>query len=1126
MKHIYFFIFGLFLLFSWNHSYAENPIKSSPLQQIIKQNKISLDIKNKPLKVILNEIHKKSGVGISFKDEDEINALENLSLKVTNATIEEALHTLLEGTNFTYKIIKDTITIIKREGAKPKSLPATTEKVKIIGTVIDEAKRPIVGATIFVKGTSDGAISDDKGNYIIYATIGSSLEAACVGKKAAVITITNPNDKLILQLQEDVLDVKDVVVTGIFSRKVETYTGSAVTVTGKELKQYGNRNVLMSLRNIDPSFNVVENNSLGSNPNRLPEIQIRGNSSLPNIDELQDQARVNMNTPLVVLDGFEVGLQKLIDMNDNEIESITLLKDASATSIYGSRGANGVIVIVSKAPVSGKLKISYRGDLNIEMPDLTSYSLLNAKEKLDLEYEVGRYNSNRAEDDVKLKQYYNFLRNEVNSGVDTDWLSKPLRTGIGHRHNLRIEGGDNVFRYSASLQYNNIQGVMKKSTRNNINATINLSYFYKNIIFTNNLTISSNKADESPYGSFSTYANLNPYFRPVDENGNYVKEMGIGPNGLKYVNYGSTFQGTNISDNPLYNATLNIINNNKNTDIQNNFSINWKIADGLILKGRIGIQQSFGEGNLFYPAEHTMFKGYTTDEMIMRKGNYTLSNKKSFNYDGSVNLSYSKLFADKHSIYLGADYNVIERSSSSISMKAEGFTNSNLNFPAMALQYELNGKPSGSESLTRSIGMTFAANYTYDNRYYLDISGRLDGSSAFGSNNRFAPFWSSGLGWNLHRESFLKESKILSFLKLRGSVGITGSQNFDAYQALSTFRYYTSDRYYTWSGTELMGLGNPNLRWQQKMNYNLAIETGFLENRLRFTAEVYLEKTKDLISSIEIPLSNGFPSYTENIGAMENRGLELKLTGIVVKNEKWLWNVTGFLVFNENKVTKLSQAMKDAQKTLETSRTTNPNTLYREGYSTDAIWTVPSLGIDPTTGRDTYLTKEGIPTSTWNAKDLAYCGIGEKYRGNITTMLRYSGLTLTMSFSYRFGAQLYNSTLINKVENVNYNNNLDSRVYSDRWKKPGDIASFKGLYVTETTPKTSRFVKDESTFKCNNINLTYEVRTEKMREKLRIENLAISASMDDLFYISTVKRERGTSYPFSRLMSMTLNITF
>jgi TonB-linked SusC/RagA family outer membrane protein len=1083
--------------------------------------KFTFRLENATVKEVLQKVKDQGGISFVF-NEEHIARVEKVTINVTEASLETVLDECLKGSGLGYQIMEDAVVI--RLLDQPR---AEQQRRTITGTIKDETGSPMPGVNIVFKvrgaeGFASGVNSDVDGKFsIIVPDEPGTLLFTFVGYEPLTVDVTG-RSVVDVSMAPSSQDIKEVVVTGIFTRKASSYTGSASTVQARELQQFGNVNVITSLRNVDPSFNIIESNTWGSNPNRLPEIQIRGNSSIPNVNELQEETRVGMNTPLIILDGFQTTLQKLLDINENEVESITILKDASATAIYGSRGANGVVVITTKAPEVGRLRVTYRSDLNIEVPDLTAYSVLNAREKLDLELMAGLYNSARAESDVPLKRYYNDVLNEVNSGVDTYWLSQPLRTGVGQRHNLRLEGGDQSFRYSASAQVNNIQGVMKGSSKNVFNGTINLTYYYNNLKFTNSLMLGISNSSESPYGSFSDYVRLNPYWRAYDEEGNVIKTLGY------YGNTDYTGRWSPLPTNPLFNATLNTFDLGNSTDIVNNTSVEWNITEAVVLRGRLGFSKGFSQSDNFKPADHTSFANYSEADFF-RKGSYGYGVGNSFSYDASLNLSYSKVIAEKHSIYGGLDYNMRQNQNSNYSFLAEGFTNAKLDFLSMALQYAQGGKPSGTESLNRAVGFTGNMNYTYDNRYSADVSLRTDGSSQFGTLNRFAPFWSTGLSWNLDREAFFNNITFVDRLKLRGSVGTTGSQNFSSYQALSTYRYYTDDRYFNWLGSYMLGLGNDKLKWQQKMNYNLGVETSVLKSRVSIVADVYRDRVRDLVSSVDLPASNGFTSYIENIGKMQNSGFEIKATTYIVRNttQGLFWSVTAAAIRNRNKVVEISQALKDAQKAIETAGGANPNTLYREGYSVNTIWVVESLGIDPSSGKEIYLTKDGETTFIWSALDLKPMGVNEpKIQGNLNTTFRYKAFSTNISFGYRVGGQMYNQTLINKVENADFRYNVDSRVYDSRWQMPGDVAAFKGLLVTSATNRSSRFVQDENTLTCQNINLRYDLESSGFLKNMGVETLTLSGNTANLFYVSSVKQERGTTYPFARQFSFSVLAIF
>ncbi|MDD6507818.1 MAG: carboxypeptidase-like regulatory domain-containing protein, partial [Prevotellaceae bacterium] len=415
------------------------------------------------------------------------------------------------------------------------------------GRVTDQKGEPLQGVTVRVKGTKMGTVTDTYGRFSIAAvTPESQLVFSYIGMQTLERKVSRKMIEIILD--DESTTMGDVVVTGIFRKSRESYTGSVATISSEKLRHYRGQNLLQTLKNADASINFAIDNLNGSNPNKLPDINIRGNSSLPmSVEEFNAGQANNPNTPLVIMDGFEISLTKLMDYNDEEIESINILKDAAATAIYGSRGANGVIVVVTKRPEPGQLKVSLEAGLQLEVPDLTSYHLLDAADKLELERKAGLYDRNytmSSETEILLKQAYQNRLQQVLNGVNTDWMSKPLHTGVGQRYNLRLEGGSSEFRWSADAQYNAVEGAMKGSDRRTFNGGITLLYMYKNLTFRNYTSIGFNNSHESPYGTFSDYVNQQPYNAPYDADGQLRKFMD------------PFYKNTSKPENPLYNASL------------------------------------------------------------------------------------------------------------------------------------------------------------------------------------------------------------------------------------------------------------------------------------------------------------------------------------------------------------------------------------------------------------------------------------------------------------------------------------------------------------------------------------------------------------------------------------------
>ena len=426
------------------------------------EKKITAEFKDTPLSNVLKQLEKLSTYKILFTYDDVQSYKVTVSLK--DATITEALQKVLDGKPFVFSDVANGkyISVVYQ----PKKKSDTTKEIK--GKVVDSKGETVIGATVRVVNATIGTATDIDGNFTLRVPEDvTTLEVGFVGMKTQLVSIKDKTEVRVV-MEEDNTVLEDVVVTGIFKKAKESYTGAVSSISSEQLKMYKGQNVLQTLKNIDASLNFMVNNAMGSNPNNVPQINIRGNSSLPmSVDELNQQASKQLNAPLVIMDGFEITLQKLMDFNDEEIESINILKDASATAIYGSRGANGVIVVTTKAPQAGKLKIYVQGGMNIEMPDLSSYDLLNARDKLELERIVGLYDD---EDDVvndrALKEKYGQLYSEVLKGVNTHWLSQPVQTGIGQKYNLRLEGGNESFRWGTNISYNSVIGAMKGSERN------------------------------------------------------------------------------------------------------------------------------------------------------------------------------------------------------------------------------------------------------------------------------------------------------------------------------------------------------------------------------------------------------------------------------------------------------------------------------------------------------------------------------------------------------------------------------------------------------------------------------------------------------------------------------------
>lgn len=1106
MQKIKFLLFSLsfFLCMFSTQAFAQDGVK------------LSMKFENEQLVEVINKLEKHSGYKFLY-DYQDISKYQ-IEGSISNAPISEVVKYVLRGTSLKYEVNGNFVCIIGDN-----QLDNGSSSMKNIGGYVTdkETGEPIIGARVKVVGTDIIAITDLNGAFSFNHYLGKNkLQVTYLGMETVTVPL-----KLFMNItmSSGSEDLGEVVVTGIFRKAKESYTGAVATIDKEKLQTFRGTNLLQTLKNIDASINLPVNNLTGSNPNVLPNLNIRGSASLPmSIEEFNQNVQQTINAPLIIMDGFEISLTKLMDYNDEQIESINILKDASATAIYGSRGANGVIVIVTKTPQVGRLRVTAKAGLSLELPDLNSYSLLNATQKLQLEKQVGLYTSlTNPMRQVRLDDYYNTRLKTVLDGTDTDWMAKPLRNGVGMRYSLQLDGGSNEFKWGASLGYNNIQGVMIGSSRKTYTGDVTLMYSVKNLIFRNYISIASNNANESKYGSFQKYVDMQPYNAPYDKNGTLVKDF---PD-LEYSN-------TRIG-NPLYDASLNMFNKSDYFDFIENFSVEWVINEQLRARAKVGYSTNRSTSHYFLPAEHSTFNSsyYNTEAGFLRKGSYSYGNGRTSLLSADATVSYSNTFAKKHSVYVGANYSISESNTESYAFKAEGFNNEDLSFLGNALQYAQGGTPLGSKSVSRLIGITANGTYTYDNRYYLDLSWRMDGSSLLGSDNRFAPFWSTGIGWNVHNEKWFKNHKILNTLRLRLSYGLMGSQNFTSESAYTTYKYRPGNRYFNWTAAELMGLGNSDLTWQKTKQFNLGIEFGFLQNRITGQIDFYTKNTNNLLSSMELPHSTGFDSYMENIGAMKNNGFELSLNGYIIRDydRKINWSVGGQLVYNWNEITKLSDAiMEQNKKYME--QNVDISSLFYVGRPMSAIYAVQSAGIDPSTGMEVFLDKNGNVTRKFNATDKVYLGPSQPlYRGNINSMFMYKGFTLNVSFGYHWGGKIYNSTLRDRVEvstNTIATTNVDSRVFLNRWAFPGDHTFFRNFDDNVTTHATSRYVMDDNVLELQSVSMQYRWNSAWLKRNTKIESIVFGINANSLLYWSSVKYERGTEYPFSRNIQATATLNF
>ncbi len=990
------------------------------------------------------------------------------------------------------------------------------KKDTIRGRVFDsESKETMIGASVVVEGTATAVITDVDGRFSLPVIGDCDIVFSFVGYKKVKLHYDGNNWSNFskVMMEPDAVNMKDVVVTGIYLRKKESFTGSSTTFKGEELKSVGAQNVLQSLKTLDPSFKIVENNLAGSNPNATPDVEIRGKSSVAG---LKEEYGTDPNQPLFILDGFETTLETVMNLNMNRVATVTLLKDAASTAIYGSKAANGVVVIETKAPVNGKLQISYKGDYSVEVADLTDYNLMNAREKLEFERLAGVYkdNTGNAFNQIKLDDLYNSRLRDIEQGVDTYWLCVPLRTGFTHKHNLYAEGGEGNIRYGLGLNYGMVNGVMKGSDRETICGNLDLVYRTGKFQFSNKLSIDYLETND-PTVSFSEYAQANPYYKKYGEDGKINK----------YLYYPEDGLDDNPVSNPLWNAHLNNYDQGQRIGFTNNFIAEWFATGDLRLRAKFGFTKYDDTQDTRFSPKHTEFD----DKDDTQKGSFTHSLQKYIYYEGDVSATYGKLLAGKHQINAVLGFNFSNTTSKTNGYSATGFTDDQFSAPSFANNYPDGGKPSYTESIKHASSFYLNGGYSYDGRYLLDFNLRNDGASMFGTDNRFRTTWSVGLGWNVHNEHWMQDNGLFQLLKLRASVGNPGNQNFSAYQAYTTYVFNSSMSNVFGTGVVVNALGNKDLAWQETINYNIGADITTLGQRLNLTLDYYIKNTDPLLAVITTPGSMGVTSEALNAGTQKTRGWEatVKFSPIYRPEERINWNISLSATHSRSEYADIDNAFSALNESGKTSL--HSTTRYYDGGSPTAIWAVRSAGIDPATGKELFIKRDGTYSFTYDTDDEVVCGDTEPdVEGLLGTTFYYKGLSFSCYFRYELGGQEFNSSLFDKVENISTTdvyNNQDRRALYDRWSVNNRNARFKGISMVQKTDKSSRFVMDDNTVTCESVSIGYELPLDIVR-KLGMQALSVQANMNDIFRWSTIKAERGINYPYARTISFSIGATF
>jgi hypothetical protein len=619
---------------------------------------------------------------------------------------------------------------------------------------------------------------------------------------------------------------------------------------------------------------------------------------------------------------------------------------------------------------------------------------------------------------------------------------------------------------------------------------------------------------------------MNPYWTMKNDAGEWNKIF-------------THISSTMFIPNNIYNATTTSFTKGGNTILRNNSRARYAFGDsGLRAEGAFSVWRNTGRTDRFLASAHTTFIAV---EELRDRGMYSLTNTMSDNWETNLTLTYGKKFGEKHSLNANFRTGLLGVNTVTESAVGTGFLNDAMNAFHNAVTYQQNkGEsvygPGGSEEIRHEVSYVGNLNYYYDQRYFVDLNVSYNGGSSFGDNSRWKEYYALGAGWNIHNEHFFNVPWI-SLMRAKYSYGVSGSANYiSPFQAMTVYTYVDELEalYHNSQGAYIAQYGNPDLDWQSIYMSNAELNLNLFEDRVQMTGTWYRKLTRNANMPLSLSESHGYGEYEGNVGEMLNEGWEAKVSASIINTEDFRLNAFANFAHNTNIVKKLSDEIKRQiyDQGLEGTGSTNELWyMFQEGRSMRSVYAMESWGIDPMTGRRIYINENGTPqmySASFGSRPRVYIGDNDPLvNGSASVSVWWKGLQLTASFQYRWGGYALNQTVLGKVENLVWSQNIDRRVYTDRWRKPGDLSLYKGIGLNDaTTWPNTHFVQKDNMLSLSALNLSYEFPHQWLQRNLGLENLTVGTYISDVWYSSTIWRERGTSYPFSYNPNFTLRCAF
>ena len=975
--------------------------------------KVSLDFKNERVEKVLASIKSQTGMSLVFSDQ-LVDVNRKVTMQLKDVTLKEALTRLLSGINLTFEIRNNKIYFIEK---KTVSQPGSRKK-RVTGVVKDVMGEPLIGANVVEKGRStNGVITDFNGKFTLEVDESASLVVSYIGYLAQDIPTKGKGDFHII-LKEDTNTLDEVVVTGYGDFKKATYTGSASVLTTEKLEALPVVSVGQMIESNIPGISVVAGTS--SQPGAKTTLRVRGVASM------------NASTePLYVLDGVPIpsydlsnftsmseagGMGFIETLNPADIESITVLKDAASASLYGAKGANGVVLITTKKGKEGKLRVNMAAKYGITDFAYTYRPLMGGEERRELIHEgLVNFQLDKGVSEQEAQQYADANIDQYAKRLPqgySDWESALFKTGYQQDYNLSASAGNQNSSFIGSLGYTKQTGVSLNSEMERFTGRVDASNKYKKVEFGMNASFSWTKNVHLPEGKFygsAIYAskvNLTPSTPIYNEDGTYAS-------GYRENNGYNPILEAEVND--YYARTVRAMGTAK---------IAYNVWDNLKVSSVFTVDYSLTKDFFFQSPDGRDGATY--------QGRGRMQMTDRIRYTSQNNLTYSKTFG-KHSVSAVTAFEVMKYDYEDLYAAKKTYgqdINTSLGNAADPIDAD--------QKLQEDALMSYVAsvNYSYDDKYYASFSFRRDGSSRLSPDTRWGNFWSLSASWRLSQERFMQPLKsVLSDLKLRASYGVNGNlpSSYYGYQSTYTTGAFYSGKPSPWEST----LGNEELTWEKNYALNLGLDIG-LFSRVNVSLDWYTRTTKDLLMSKQLNSISGFSSLLTNVGQMRNTGVELEVRSNNIKMKDFSWTTAFNLSHNKNKILKLA----------DLPWFVDGRYVRKEGYPFNTIYLREYAGVDPETGSALYYdnqqdengnyTKNKV-TDPGQASPIPLKDITPTISGGFMNTFNYKFIDLSFNLSYSFGGYSYdNASYILQDDGYSVISNKSTE-QRRRWQKPGDI---------------------------------------------------------------------------------------